>query len=215
MPSKNRVKQYIPNSVYHVYNRGVEKRVIFHSADDYKYYLSCLRMYLQPQEATIKDLIARHRSTETLNAKLISLARVPNYAGRVKIFAYALMPNHFHLLLKQSEVDGMTRFMKSLSVKYAMYFNIKNHRVGSLCQDIYKARRIKSKKDLLKTAQYIYRNPLELSQTLETYPWSSLQYWDHKKAPAWIYHGEIQDAFTNSAHYNKHKSLIDYVKDQP
>jgi putative transposase len=215
MPSKNRVKQYLPNSVYHVYNRGVEKRIIFQGADDFTYFISCLKQYTAPRDDLIREMVLRHRSRAALNSKLKPLLRMPLYEGRIKILAFSLIPNHFHLLIKQREIDGMQCFMKSLGVKYAMYFNNKNHRVGSLFQDIYKARLIKTKADLLRVSKYVHRNQLGLSTNLEEYPWASFQYYSHKKIPNWIHQNEVLDAFARSAHYKKYKSYFDYVKDQP
>ena len=67
-----------------------------------------------------------------------SLAR----EAQITLLAYCLMPNHFHLLLRQSNSDSMGRFMQRVSVAYTMYFNIKQNRVGPLFQGKYKAVRI-------------------------------------------------------------------------
>jgi REP element-mobilizing transposase RayT len=215
MPSRNKVKQYLPNSVYHVYNRGVEKRAIFLGSQDYRVFLNSVRDYTLPREEVAEDAVLRYKSMQRLNSRLQSLARIPTYAGNVRILCFALAPNHFHFLLKQVEVDGMTRFMRSLSTKYSMYFNRKNKRVGSLYQDVYKARRIGTNKDLLETSRYIHRNFFGTSGSPETNPWSSLQYYSHKKAPKWIHQSDVMDAFTKSPHCSKHKTYLDYIKDQP
>ena len=56
MPAKNTVKFYLPNSNYHIYNRGVEKRIIFKDDQDYKVFLSYVKEYLSPiqQGATLQ-----------------------------------------------------------------------------------------------------------------------------------------------------------------
>ena len=53
MPSKNIIKTYIENGYYHIYNRGVEKRKIFLDEQDYKVFLSYLKIYLSPKEDSI------------------------------------------------------------------------------------------------------------------------------------------------------------------
>lgn len=78
---------------------------------------------------------------------------------QITLLAFSLMPNHFHLLLSQSDDGAMSRFMKRLSTAYAMYFNKKYHRVGSLFQGKYKAARIVGAQHLMEISRYIHLNP--------------------------------------------------------
>ena len=50
MPAKNRIKSYQAESYYHLYNRGVEKRIIFQDEQDYAVFLSYLQTYLLPKD---------------------------------------------------------------------------------------------------------------------------------------------------------------------
>jgi len=61
------------------------------------------------------------------------------YAKLVSIIAYCLLPNHFHLVLKQESKDGISKFMQKLGTSYTMYFNTKYKRSGSLFQGKFKA----------------------------------------------------------------------------
>src|SRR3989344_539186 len=58
---------------------------------------------------------------------------------KVAIIAYVLMPNHFHLLVKEITAGGTSDFMEKLLTGYAMYFNKKYERVGPLFQGTFKA----------------------------------------------------------------------------
>jgi REP element-mobilizing transposase RayT len=111
VPSRNEIKEDVPGGIYHIYNRGVERRKVFMDGRDYLRFLAQLRQCLD---------------------------REPS----ITILAYCLMPNHFHLLLKQSESQAVGHFMQRLSIAYTMYFNIKRRRVGPLFQGKYKAVRI-------------------------------------------------------------------------
>jgi REP element-mobilizing transposase RayT len=99
----------------------------------------------------------------------------------VEIICYCLMPNHFHLLLKQLNNNGISKFMHLLTISYAKYFNKKYDHSGVLFQGKFKDVQILSYIQLLNISKYIHINPAKdqnilLKQkiiTLENYPWSS------------------------------------------
>lgn len=106
------------------------------------------------------------------------LERLGEYKDKfeVSILSYCLMPNHFHLLVKQETDIPITFFMLRLGTSYAKYFNIKYDQVGSLFQGPFKAKLIDSDEYLLQVSRYIHRNPLSISTPgvdLTSYPWSS------------------------------------------
>lgn len=92
----------------------------------------------------------------------------------INILCFCLMPNHFHFLLKQTTDMLITRFMNSLQLSYAKYFNTKYTRVGPLFQGRFKAKLIDSESYLLQLSAYIHRNPVHIvQQKLQDYPYSS------------------------------------------
>lgn len=102
----------------------------------------------------------------------------------IQILCYCLMPNHFHLLIKQASSYSIAQFMNSLQLGYAKFFNTKYQRVGPLFQGRFKAKLLENEAYLLQLSAYIHRNPvprlinpeksrdLALS-TLNEYPYSS------------------------------------------
>jgi len=134
---------------YHIYNRGVDKRIIFQDKGDYfrfLYYLRSLRGSASSKEAE----------------PLISL------------IAYTLLPNHFHLLIKQLKENGIVKFMHDFSTSYTMFFNAKYKRSGVLFQGKYKAVEVESDEQLLYLSAYINGNAeIHRLAKAESWPWSS------------------------------------------
>ena len=118
--------------------------------------------------------------------------------SKVKIVAFCLMSNHFHLIVYQDQKKAMAKCMQSLGTGYTVYFNHKYDLVGSLFQGVYKARRIEDDFDLLRTSVYIHRNPLEVKPglNLKFYKYSSYPYYiGNKDHPSWLYVDLIKNAF--------------------
>lgn len=97
----------------------------------------------------------------------------------VEIIAYCLMPNHWHLLLKQLRDGGVTDFVQQLSLSYSHFFNTKQERKGPLFQGRFKAYRIETEQQLIHTCRYIHLNPfssyvVKSYDLLLEYPFSSL-----------------------------------------
>lgn len=164
MPAKNSIKEFVSDSYYHLYNRGVEKRIIFSDEQDYTVFLSYLKTYLVP-----KDIVALQKTLKDpdvswkIKDRVLKELRLNNFAGDVVLVSYCLMPNHFHILVKQNEAESIDRFMNSLCTRYAMYFNRKHKRVGVLFQDHYKAVRVATDEQLLQLSRYIHSNPSKLA----------------------------------------------------
>src|SRR3989344_191933 len=108
MPARNSRKIYSDGGIYHIYNRGVEKRIIFEDEQDHKVFLNYLKEYLSPFEA--KELV---KTTFVVRGSThLGFKRKPkNYNNQLELLAYCLMPNHFHLILKVEKGDVLKKFM--------------------------------------------------------------------------------------------------------
>jgi len=165
MPAKNSRKIFAPNSYYHIYNRGVEKRTIFLEDIDYNVFLSYIQTYILPKdEKTLNYIISDPKAEWKEKNKAIKLLRLNNFFKSLSLISYALMPNHFHFLVKQKEENIIDRFMNSFCTRYSMYFNKKYKRIGTLFQGVYKAVLVDSDEQLHHLSRYIHRNPLPLLQ---------------------------------------------------
>ncbi len=163
------------SEIYHVFNRGVAKLPIFSISADYIRFLDLTdyyRFFNTPMSFSQLQKVAvdeRRQILKELHEK------IPLH---VEIFAFCLMNNHYHLLLKQLTDNGITKFISNIQNSYAKYFNMRTDRSGPLFQPMFKAERIESDEQLLHVSRYIHLNPstgyLVKSENLERYPWSSL-----------------------------------------
>ncbi len=91
-----------------------------------------------------------------------------------QIYAYCLMNNHIHLLIKV-EYEPLAQIMRRICGKFVYWYNKKYDRTGYLFQDRFKSEPVESDPYLLTVIRYIHQNPLKagLVEKLEHYPWSS------------------------------------------
>lgn len=159
-----RTTPLITGQIYHVFNRGVEKRCIFADQKHYNRFLKTLYYYSIKDPKPKFSLFSQPRASNIDFSKQI-----------VEIIAYCLMPNHFHLLIKQTADNGISEFMRKMSNSYARYFNTKHNRVGPLWQGQFKAVLVENDQQLIHLSRYIHLNPYlaYLVKDLKDYEWSS------------------------------------------
>ena len=94
--------------------------------------------------------------------------------SKCKIFAYCLMQNHCHFVLK-TESESLEQIFKRIGARYVYWYNLKYKRTGHLFQDRYKSETVESDKHLLAVLRYVHQNPIKagLAKVLIDYPWSS------------------------------------------
>lgn len=186
------------NQFYHVFNRGVNKQSIFSEDADYVRFVHDL-YEMNDANPTIDFRIAQMRFTEdgppTTTGGPSSVNRPRELI--VEILSWCLMPNHFHLMLRQKIDGGIPLFMKKLGTGYAVYFNKKYDRSGYVFQGRFKAVVVQKEGQFLHLSRYIHLNPVDLIESgwkeegikdwqkthefLENYRWSSYPDWIGKK----------------------------------
>jgi len=209
MPSKNRIKIYIEDGYYHLYNRGGNKNPIFLDRSDCIIFLRLLKQYLSPKEELTSFIVPGVRLDRLLRS---------NMHGEIELLAFALMPNHFHFLVRQVKKDGITQFMKKLSTSYAMYFNKKYNRVGHLFQERYKGVLVSEDNYLLHLTRYIHLNPRRLSiRDINFEDFTSYPYYLGLKRANWLDSSFVLEYFTEkkiSEHRDSYKRFVeDYNND--
>lgn len=174
-------------NIYHVYNRGVDKRDIF--LDDIDHFRFLKDIFEFNSEESSSNF--QYFSDRRISFKEKDIFQKKPKKPLVDIFAFVLMPNHFHLLVKARKDFSITKFMRKVGVGYTNYFNIKYERSGALFQGKYKYTAIVDDRHLLHLPYYIHANPLKLKfplwqekgldkktneaiKFLDSYYWSSL-----------------------------------------
>ncbi|MBU1159697.1 transposase [Patescibacteria group bacterium] len=183
-----RKEKFVPNEYYHIYNRTIfnisqfkdtksaerlaQAFLIANSTESTR----AFQFLRNHQDATIEDALRIAKEGEKL----------------VDILCYVIMPDHYHLLLKEIKENGISNFIHKCNISVAKYINIKNDRSGPLFESLFKSKHIATNEYLLHLSLYIHLNPLDflvgkywrehkiknwnLSQKkLLNYPWSSLK----------------------------------------
>ena len=170
-----RILPLVTGQIYHVFNRGIDRRVTFSGAKEYQRAVQTCDFY---SHARPPVKLSRYLSLgQEKQNEIISMLRTKETL--VSIICYCLMPNHFHLLLKQESENGISKFLSNLQNSYTKFYNTKHNRNGPLFMDQFKAVIIETEEQLIHVARYIHLNPftgyvVKKLTDLESYPWSSL-----------------------------------------
>jgi len=148
----SRTTIFAPNEFYHIYNRGTEKRKIFMDKTDFERFLALL--YL----CNSKEVVHLSIQGSTLKERLL----LKRHDQLVDICAYCLMPNHFHILIRERAKNGVSQFLHKITTGYTMYFNKRNERSGALFQGRFKATHAKEDRYLKYLISYIHLNPIKI-----------------------------------------------------
>lgn len=195
------------NEIYHIFNRAVGDEDVF----NHKWYLN-----------RALDLIDYYRFPQRLRYsmfKKLSIKEKKNYYDQmvktpplVEIYAFALMPNHHHLLLKQLEDKGISTFISNFQNSFAKYFNLRNNRHGALFINPFKAKRVGTDEEFMHISRYIHLNPVTsfligINQLID-YPWTSLPWYGQEKKGSLVKTNELIAMFKSKDKY------LRFIKDQ-
>lgn len=214
--------KFAPGEIYHIYNRGVDKRRIFMEEADMWRCLQGLCLFNNKKNASnILWQIEKGRSRVSLRILkdyIIKEGREPI----VRILAYCLMPNHYHLLVEELEEGGITKFMHKFG-GYTFYFNKKYQRSGSLFEGPFGAVLVED--DIQLQYLLVYINVINPGQLVESklkkegirdveavikaadeYLWTTHQEYSGKRDSIIIDKGILGEIFPDSEKYR------DFVK---
>jgi putative transposase len=148
-PPSDRIKdmrknKLVKGEIYHIFNRGVDKRKIFSDQKDLNRFFQSMLVFNHTEP--IGSLFEQSFQKDKIKKPL------------VKFVAYNLLPNHFHFILEQVSEGGISEFMKRLLGGYTWYFNNRHKRSGSLFQGTFKSKHIDSNEYLLHVSVYVNLN---------------------------------------------------------
>ena len=161
-------KNFAKGSIYHIYNRGNNKEVIFRDDQDYRAFLFRLGLVLGIE----KEDLNKSEITKSPKSRVRIKGLEPN---SFKIHAFCLMPNHFHMLIEQCGDESISKLILKISTSFSKYINLKHKRVGYVFQDRFKSVCIETNPQLMLISSYIHMNPVKdsLVDNPEEYKWSS------------------------------------------
>lgn len=174
MPSRR--QPIFPEQIYHVFNRSIACEPIFFYVRDRERFINITSFY----RFSSPNLRFSYYNRLSIADKKDFMEKLrKNGEKLISIYAFCLMPNHFHFLLKELKKDGVRKFASNLQNSYAKYFNTKRKRQGSLFQEMFKAVRVETDEQFIHVARYIHLNPyssfvIENISDLYYYQWSSL-----------------------------------------
>ncbi len=132
---------------YHLANYGIENLSIFKDGEDFSTFLKMLKLFNNQESLGSSFKYNKSRKEKNFQENKI-----------VEILAYALINNHFHLIIQQKKDKGIVKFMQRLATGYAMYFNKKYQRRGSVFISRFSAQKIENEDELEKNIIYVNLN---------------------------------------------------------
>lgn len=130
-----------------------------------------------------QPIFLNDRDYEKLLEGLIEIKQIIPY----DMYAYCLMTNHVHFVIKENSIGDISKIMHRLLTKYARWFNIKYERTGTLLEGRYRSKPVTTDEYFLHLVRYVHQNPIKANIVLniDEYPWSS--YCDYvDKNESWI-----------------------------
>ncbi len=165
---------------YHIYNRGVNKSILFREPANYLYIIEKLQKY----------------SLENL----------------VSVIAYCLMPNHYHLLLRQDGAQPAGNVPQAVFNSYSKAYNSRYRHSGTLFEGRFRAKPIRTTTHLLHLCRYIHGNPVKdgLVTDPTDWRWSNYLEWIGKRKSPLVDYEFIKTQFVNRPEYKDF--LFQYLK---
>jgi len=193
-------KETDTSKIFHIFNRGVDKRETFMDDKDRQRFLDALSRFNLGKDE-------KHKA--------------------VKILCFSLMPNHYHLLVEEASEGGISKFMQRLGTGYTMYFNKRYKRTGSLFETYYKYSQIQKEAHFLHISRYIHLNPLsniypkwkslgvknpdKAKRFLSNYKWSSYSSYIKEEKIVFVDNKIILDCFKDKNDYEQF--VISWIND--
>ena len=150
-----RKTQLLVNEYYHIYNRGVDKRNIFFNNHDSKRFMALLYVCNGINPVNMRSFFNK-------GLPFADIFNADRGSALIDIGAYCLIPNHFHLLVKECTDKGISRFMEKLATAYSMYFNKKYERTGGLFEGPFKSKHVDNEPYFNWLFSYIHMNPVKI-----------------------------------------------------
>ncbi|MFH0855276.1 MAG: transposase [Candidatus Omnitrophota bacterium] len=140
--------------MYHIFTKSIAGFKIFNSPNDFRRMLNTLIFYASETTPCKLSLFLRKQANTNSKPAL-------EFGSRkiVEIVAYCIMPTHIHLIIKQLEDNGISRYINLILKSYSKYFNEKHNRKGPLWECRFKNVLVETEEQFLHLTRYIHLNP--------------------------------------------------------
>ncbi|OGK66264.1 hypothetical protein A2313_02620 [Candidatus Roizmanbacteria bacterium RIFOXYB2_FULL_41_10] len=142
--------------VYHLYNKTIDHRTIFVEQPLVHLFVDLIRYY-QPKKHLLRYSHYQKLEPTTQDEYWQNRQAINNQ--QIELLAYVLMPNHFHLLVKQKLKNGVVQFISQVTNAFTRAYNCYHQRLGPIFLPRFKAKIILSREQLIHTSRYIHLNP--------------------------------------------------------
>jgi len=178
--------QFVNNEYYHIYNRAVPNSLLFQEDEDYQKFKRGLKDFNNKSYYEERAAMVRKYGFKELSSFLELTEKV------VAVVAYCLLPNHFHLILKQLTTNGIPKFLHKIGTSFTNFNNKKYDRPGSLFQGTYKAIHVDNNDYLLWLSGYVNGNcEIHGLADTESYQWTSYSHFLGAKPDDLVVDNEI------------------------
>jgi len=144
----------VNGEIYHIFTKSIAGFKIFNSPNDFRRMLNTLIFYKAEETPCKLSLFLKRQFTSDSKPAL-------EFGSQeiVEIIAYCIMPTHIHLILKQLEDNGISKYINLILKSYSKYFNEKHRRKGPLWESRFKNVLIETEEQFLHLSRYIHLNP--------------------------------------------------------
>ena len=223
----------MPEEYYHIYNRTIANYSVFNNELNAKRLLQAFLFANSTRSSEAFQVLRSNNSTPPTSdvgdgSSSINKAIEIIKGGEklVDLLCYAIMPDHYHLLIKERKENGIINFVHKCDISISKYINIKTNRRGPLFESRFKSKHVDSNDYLVHLSAYIHLNPLdiikgkewrehkmdnwhEIRKPLLAFPWSSLKFFlgeENGNDFNSIISGQeiITNQFKNSGEYEDH-----------
>ncbi len=185
-----RKEKFCQKEYYHIYSRALLNNPVFNDKNNAR---RLKQAFLLANSTNSGEAFQFLRNNKNVSLKEITKI-LRNGDKLADILCYVIMPDHYHLLLRELKNNGIINFIRKCNTSIAKYINIKNNRLGPLFESRFKSKHINTNAYLLHLSLYIHLNPLDIisgkewrenklknwnseKKKLFNYPWSSLKFY--------------------------------------
>ena len=159
--------------IYHICNKSIANYKIFGRTSTVIRFIHTLDFYNN------SNLSKRFSNAKRENKYTFNKLILPKPNRLLKIIAFCVMPDHYHLLIKLLKNDILSKYINNLQNSFTRYFNIKMKRKGPLWQSRFRSVEVKTDEQLLHVSRYIHLNPTTANLVNKPEDWEYSSYTDY------------------------------------